>query len=150
MALKGDDPEGAVRYLLGLMAYHGRGRPKDIAESLRLHLEASERENADAFFELFVYAMNGIGDRSKAAFYLKEAAKHDQPRACANLGAFYATGQMPGIEKNLTESVRWCQRAPPILASQERLRRWASWPCAEKAWCEIKEGPRHSSTVQRA
>lgn len=37
-ALRGDDPDGAVRYLLGIMAYQGRGRPKDVAESLRLHL----------------------------------------------------------------------------------------------------------------
>ena len=82
-ALKGDDPEGAVRYLLGLMAYNGRGRAKDIPESLRLHQEATARGNADALFELFVYAMQGIGDRSKAVFYLQEAGKRDQPRACA-------------------------------------------------------------------
>ncbi len=92
--------------------------------------------------------MNGIGDRSKAAFYLKEAAKHDQPRACANLGAFYATGQMPGIEKNLTESVRWVPARRRSWRLRELLRRWASWPFAEKAWCEMKEGPRHSSIVR--
>src|SRR5262249_52005406 len=96
-ALKGDDPEGAGRYLLGPMAYNGRGRPKDIAESLRLHQEAAKRGNADAYFELFVYAMQGIGDRSKALGYLQEAGKLNQPRACANLGALYATGQMDGI-----------------------------------------------------
>lgn len=113
-ALKGDDPEGAVRYLLGLMAYNGRGRAKDIPESLRLHQEAAERGNADALFELFVYAMQGIGDRSKAAFYLQEAARRDQPRACANLGALYATGQLAGISKDLTESVKWYKRAADL------------------------------------
>jgi len=113
-ALRGDDPEGAVRYLLGLMAYNGRGRSKDIPESLRLHLEASERGNGDAFFELHVYAMQGIGDRSKALYYLQEAGKRDQPRACYNLGAFYATGQMQGIPKDLTESIRWYKRAADL------------------------------------
>ena len=64
-ALK-DDPGGDTRYLLGLMAYDGRGRPKDVTESARLHREAAERGNPDAMFELLVFAMNGIGDRSKA------------------------------------------------------------------------------------
>jgi TPR repeat protein len=113
-ALAGDDPDGAVRYLLGIMAYHGRGRSKDVAESLRLHLEASQRGNADAYFELFVYAMQGIGDRSKAVAYLKEAGRRNQPRACANLGALFATGQMPGIGKDLTEAVRWYKRAADL------------------------------------
>jgi uncharacterized protein len=113
-ALAGADPEGAVRYLLGIMAYNGRGRTKDIAESLRLHLEASERGNADAFFELSVFAMQGIIDRSKAVFYLEEAGKRDQPRACANLGALYATGQLAGIPKDLAESVKWYTRAADL------------------------------------
>jgi uncharacterized protein len=113
-ALKGRDPEGSLRYLLGIMAYNGRGRPKNIAESLQLHLEASRRGNADALFELFVYAMNGIGDRGKAVSYLTEAARRDQPRACANLGVFYATGQLPGIDRDLTESVRWYKRAAEL------------------------------------
>ena len=114
-ALKGDDPEGAVRYLLGLMAYNGRGRAKDIPESLRLHQEATARGNADALFELFVYAMRGIGDRSKAVFYLQEAGKRDQPRACANLGALYATGQIAGIPRDLAESVKWYKRAADLV-----------------------------------
>jgi TPR repeat protein len=113
-ALRGDDPDGAVRYLLGIMAYHGRGRPKDVAESRRLHLEASERGNADAYFELFVYAMQGIGDRSKAVLYLKEAGQRNQPRACANLGALFATGQMPELGEDLTEAVRWYKRAADL------------------------------------
>ena len=113
-ALRGEDPKGDLRYLLGLMAYNGRGRPKDIPESLRLHLEAAERGNADAYFELFVYAMQGIGDRSKAAFYLKQAAERDQPRACANLGALYATGQLPGIDIDFKASVRWYKRAADL------------------------------------
>ena len=113
-ALKGDDPEGAVRYLLGLMAYNGRGRPKDVPESLRLHLEAAQRGNGDALFELFVYAMQGIGDRSKALSYLQEAAKRNQPRACANLGALYATGQFEGIPKDPVEAVKWYKRAADL------------------------------------
>jgi TPR repeat protein len=113
-ALKGDDPEGAVRYLLGLMAYNGRGRPKDVPESLRLHQEAAQRGNGDALFELFVYAMQGIGDRSKALSYLQEAAKRNQPRACANLGALYATGQLEGIPKDPVEAVKWYKRAADL------------------------------------
>jgi hypothetical protein len=113
-ALKGDDPEGAVRYLLGLMASNGRGRPENMPESLRLHHEAAARGNADALFELFVYAMQGITDRNKAAYYLQEAGKRDQARACANLGVFYATGQLAGIPKDLAESIKWYKRAADL------------------------------------
>jgi len=114
-ALKGKDPDGKVRYLLGLMAYNGRGRTRDVAESLRLHQEAAARGNADAMFELFVYAIQGIGgDRSRAVSYLMEAGKRDQPRAAANLGALYATGQMQGIPKDLTQSIKWYQRAADL------------------------------------
>ena len=113
-ALAGNDPNGEVRYLLGLMAYHGRGRPKDMQESLRFHQEAAGRGNADAYFELFVYAASGVGEKEMVAFYLKEAAKRDQPRAAANLGALYATGQMAGIEKDLAQSVKWYKRAADL------------------------------------
>src|SRR5262249_46641655 len=92
-ALK-DDPGGETRYLLGLMAFTGHGRPKDVPESLRLHTEAANSGNPDALFELYALAMNGIGDRSKALFYLREAANREQPRAMANLGALHATGQL--------------------------------------------------------
>jgi uncharacterized protein len=109
-ALK-DDPGGDALYLLGLMAYEGRGRPKDVTESARLHREAAERGNPDALFELFVYAMSGIGEKQKAVFYLQEAAKREQPRAMANLGALYATGGMAGIARDPEESVKWYRRA---------------------------------------
>jgi len=105
-----DDPGGDTRYLLGLMAYNGRGRPKDVAESLRLHREAAKLGQPDAMFELFVFAMNGIGERGNALFYLREAAKREQPRAMANLGALHATGEF-GVEKNFEESVRWYRAA---------------------------------------
>jgi TPR repeat protein len=106
-----DDPGGDARYLLGLMAYTGHGQQKDIAGSLRLHQEAAARGNPDALFELFAYAMNGIGEKPKAVFYLQEAANREQPRAMANLGAFYATGGMPGIARDPVESVKWYRRA---------------------------------------
>lgn len=105
-----DDPGGDTRYLLALMAYNGRGRPKDVAESLRLHREAARLGQPDAMFELFVFAMNGIGERGKALFYLREAAEREQPRAMANLGALHATGDL-GVEKNFAESVKWYRRA---------------------------------------
>jgi TPR repeat protein len=78
---------------------------------LRLHQEAAARGNPDALFELFVYAMNGIGEKQKAVFYLQEAAKREQPRAMANLGALHATGAMAGIAKDTEESARWYRRA---------------------------------------
>jgi TPR repeat protein len=110
-AVKGEDPAGEARYLLALMVYNGRGRQKDVAESLRLHQEAAARGNPDALFELFVYAMNGIGEKQKAVFYLKEAATREQPRAMANLGALHATGRMAGIERSAQEAVKWYRRA---------------------------------------
>lgn len=55
--------------------------------------------------------MNGIGVRSKAIFYLQEAAKREQPRAMANLGALYATGGTAGIARNPEEAVTRYRRA---------------------------------------
>jgi TPR repeat protein len=104
------DPSGEAHHLLGLMAYNGRGRPKDIQESLRLHQQAARLGNADAMFELYVFSMNGIGDRETAAFFLKEAAEREQPRAMANLGVLYATGGL-GFPKDPEESVKWYRRA---------------------------------------
>ena len=37
-----------------------------------------------------------------------------QPRACANLGALYATGQLEGIPKDLAESIKWYKRAADL------------------------------------
>jgi len=104
------DPGGDAHYLAGLMAYNGRGRPRDVRESLSLHIKAANLGQPDALFELFVYAMQGIGDRSRAIYYLREAANREQPRAMANLGALSATGQH-GVERNLEEAVTWYRRA---------------------------------------
>jgi len=45
---------------------------------------------------------------------LKEAAKRDQPRAAANLGALYVTGQMQGVDRDLAQSVMWYKRAADL------------------------------------
>jgi TPR repeat protein len=104
------DANGDAHYLLGLMAYHGRGRSRDIRESLRMHQQAARLGNADAMFELYVFSMNGIGDRETAAFFLKEAAQREQPRAMANLGVLYATGGL-GFPKDPGQSLKWYRRA---------------------------------------
>src|SRR5882724_2961191 len=110
------------------MAYHTPGRAKDITESLRLHHEAAKRGNADALFELFLFAVHGIGDEKRAIYYLKEAAMRDQPRACANLGALYAIGasqalsaskgQTDKIDRDLSEAIKWYTRAADLGAGE--------------------------------
>jgi uncharacterized protein len=112
-ALK-SDPKGEAHYLAGLMAFNGQGRPKDIKESLRLHQTAARRDNADALFELFVFAMNGIGDRDGAVLFLRMAAERGSARAMANLGVFHATGQIEGIAKNPEQAVAWYRRAAEL------------------------------------
>ncbi len=52
--------------------------------------------------------------KKKATYYLKEAAKRDQPRAAANLGALYVTGQMQGVDRDLAQSVMWYKRAADL------------------------------------
>jgi len=105
------DPDGEAHYLLGLMAFNGHGRPEDIKESVLLHQQAARRGNADAMFELFVFSMRGIGDKQTAVVFLRRAAERGQVRAMANMGVLHATGQLPGIAKDLAESVKWYRRA---------------------------------------
>jgi TPR repeat protein len=105
------DPYGETHYIAGLMAYDGRGRPKDLKESLRLHQEAARRGNADAMFELSVFAFNGIGGPEQAVYFLRKAAELGQLRAMHNMGALHATGQSSGIAKNAEEAVKWYSRA---------------------------------------
>src|SRR5262249_36120499 len=46
----------------------------------------------------------------------KGGVRPDQPRACANLGAFYATGQLAGIARDIKESMEWSKRATDLGA----------------------------------
>ena len=116
-SLAGSDPEGEAHYLAGLMAFNGRGREKDEAESFRLHDEAARRGNADALFELHIFYAKGIAcqpDPQRAAENLRRAAEKGQRRACYNMGAFHATGSTPPFEKDVQESVRWYTRAAEL------------------------------------
>jgi hypothetical protein len=95
VALKGGDPVGAVHYLLGLMAFHGRGTKKDLKKSYALHEKAATAGDPDAMFELFALASTGQGvkkDEAQAVVWLMEAAKRNHPRALFNLGSFHAMG----------------------------------------------------------
>ena len=112
-ALKGDDPVGAVRYLLGLMAFHGRGTKKDAAKSHALHEQAAQAGDADAMFELFALASTGQGtkkDEPRAVVWLMEAAKRNHPRALYNLGAFHAMGTF-GFAQDYEASARFYEAA---------------------------------------
>jgi TPR repeat protein len=102
---------GHMHYIAGLMAYNGEGRPKDIKESLRMHKAAARRNNADALFELFVFAMNGVGTPDGAAMFLRMAAERGSARAMANMGVLHATGQLAGIAKDPAQAVTWYRRA---------------------------------------
>lgn len=95
LAQKGGDPVGAVHYLLGLMAFHGRGTKKDLKKSYSLHEKAAIAGDPDAMFELFALASTGQGvkkDEAQAVVWLMEAAKRNHPRALFNLGSFHAMG----------------------------------------------------------
>jgi len=113
LALKGGDPVGAVRYLLGLMAFHGRGAKKDVKKSYALHEEAASAGDADAMFELFALASTGQGtakDEPRAVVWLMEAAKRNHPRALYNLGAFHAMGTF-GFAQDYEASARFYEAA---------------------------------------
>ena len=108
-----DDPDGAIDYLLGLMAHNGRGRPKNMMDAFRLHAQAAERGNADAQFEMSLFLFLGLAGKTHcddAMAYLFKAAEQNHPRACLNLGAFYATGKY-GLPIDEKEAYRWYVRA---------------------------------------
>ena len=112
-ALKGGDPVGAVHYLLGLMAFHGRGTKEDKKKSYALHEKAAMKGDPDAMFELFALASTGQGvkkDESRAVVWLMEAAKRNHPRALYNLGAFHAMGSF-GFEQDYQASANFYEAA---------------------------------------
>jgi TPR repeat protein len=112
LALAGGDPTGGVHYLLGLMAFHGRGCPESLVESVAHHKAAAARDNLDAMFELYVLYSTGAGVRKnerRAREWLWKAAEGGHPRATYNLGAFYATGN--GVEKDTRAAVKWYGRS---------------------------------------
>jgi uncharacterized protein len=108
----GGDPRGDVRYLLGLMAWNGRGRSQDEVEALRLHEEAAAAGNADAMFELHVLLAQGSGcevDPEGAQRWLERAAQAGQPRALYNMGSACARGA--GVAKDMQAAAEWYARA---------------------------------------
>lgn len=115
-AYAGGDPSGEVAYLLGLMTFGGRGCAKDPMESLRLHHESATKENPEAIFELAVYAFQGIAMPANPELGITlttKAAELGNPRACANLAGFYASGRM-GEGKDPESAVRWYKRAAKL------------------------------------
>ncbi len=113
LALKGGDPVGAVRYLLGRMAFHGHGTRKALARSYALFEEAAERGDSDAMYELFALGSTGQGtekDEAKAVAWLRKAAERNQPRALFNLGAFHAMGSF-GFAQDFDASATYYEAA---------------------------------------
>lgn len=109
----GDDPDGDIAYLLGLMAHNGRGRPKNMNDAFRLHVQAAERGNADAQFEVSLFLLQGLAGETnipEAIDYLFKAGKQDHPRACLNLGALHATGSY-GLPMDDEQAYRWYIRS---------------------------------------
>ncbi|MCC6903503.1 MAG: sel1 repeat family protein, partial [Polyangiaceae bacterium] len=87
--------EPRAQHLLGLFAFHGFGRKKDLAESLALHRRAATAGHSDAMFEVYAMMSQGLGcaaDPAGAVPWCERAASAGNPRAMANLGGFHATG----------------------------------------------------------
>lgn len=111
-ALKGGDPRGAVHHLLGLMAFHGRGRKADPVEAYKLQTLSAKRGDPDAMFELYAMLSTGQGARANETEGLKwliQAAELGQPRACYSLGAHYAMGR--GVKQDDEAATAWYEGA---------------------------------------
>ncbi len=111
-ALKGGDPRGAVHHLLGLMAFHGRGRKADPVEAYSLQTIGAKRGDPDAMFELYAMLSTGQGTRANEVDGLKwliKAAERGQPRACYSLGAHYAMGR--GVKQDDDAAFAWYESA---------------------------------------
>jgi TPR repeat protein len=106
------DDTGLVHHVLGLLAFHGLGGPKDVATYVQHQVIAADRGHADALFEMSVLLATGTGvvkDFNKALGYCRKAAELDHPRACYNLGAFHATGR--GVKRDEAKARTWYERA---------------------------------------
>lgn len=116
-ALVGGDPDGDVSYLLGLMAYNGRGCPVDHAESLRFYQDAALKDHANANFELAVFAIQGIAQPKNFALgvdYMMNSARLGNQRACGNIAGMYVTGEIPGAGVDYVKGVEWYRKAAEL------------------------------------
>lgn len=115
-AVEAGDVEGRATYLLGLMAFSGRGCPKSMPDALAFHRAAAADGNPDAMFELYALYATGTGverNEAEARRWCIRAAERGQARACYNLGALHATGSQ-GFPQDWAESVRWYERASDL------------------------------------
>ena len=105
--------EPRAQHLLGLFAFHGFGRKKDLVESLARHRQAAEGGHADAMFEVYAMMSQGLGcsaDPLGAVPWCERAANAGNVRAMANLGGFYATGGS-GLAHDEAKSRFWYDAA---------------------------------------
>jgi hypothetical protein len=79
----------------------------DLEASAKSHIQAAERGDLDAQFELYIYYAQGLGvavDPAASQKWLERAAEGNHPRALYNVGAAYASGQRgePDMKKAAT------------------------------------------------
>lgn len=113
LALERGDFNGRARFLAGLMAWQGHGRPRDPEEAMRLFHESAGEGNPDAMFIVADLYGRGDGvekDPVKALVWCRRAAEQSHPEACYRMGAFHATGHH-GARQDMGEAVGWYARA---------------------------------------
>jgi TPR repeat protein len=106
------EPTGRAHRLLGYLAFHGLGCPKNVVTSFGHHRAAASCGDADAMFELYVMFIQGLGttaDADEALLWCERAADAGNVRAMANLGGMYATGR--GVEQSDAVAIGWYEKA---------------------------------------
>ena len=110
---------------LGYMYMHGMGVPQDYEKALKYFVEASDKNNAEAHFNLGAMYIDGIGvaqDNSKALQHFAVAAGEGHTMALYNLAVMHHNGL--GTSRSCDLAVQYVQHSslfPPCILS-------LSWP----------------------
>lgn len=97
-------------YLLGELYFYGEGVSQNYETATKYYEEAGAKGQKDAIFSLGSIYMTGYGTEAnpvKAIEYLKKAAMLNDSSSISTLGYLYESGEIEGIEQDLTEAASW-------------------------------------------
>ena len=102
----------AAAYNLGVMAFTGRGEPKDQAQAARWFEQAAKGGHAGGMVNYGLSLLNGYGvaaNQTEAVRWLRAAADAGLPSAMGLVGQLYLQGQ--GVPRDARQGAAWLQKA---------------------------------------
>ncbi|MCB1099757.1 MAG: sel1 repeat family protein [Verrucomicrobiae bacterium] len=116
------DGNAAANLELGFLYEEGRGVPVDVDRALFYYRAAAHADLPEAWYQLGVCSMNGIGsepDATAALEWFQKAAGKDSLPAMYQMARLYETGAS-GLPKDESKSNDWYQKAAQLGDAQSQ------------------------------